>query len=65
MDLIPDRQLYGMNLYLDMLLIFQNWHKQLFPYNNALAQAGFYYSGQSDRTLCVLLPSKGQSVREG
>ena len=55
MDLIPYRQLYGMNLYLDMLLIFQNWHKQLFPYKYALAQAGFYYAGQSDITLCVSL----------
>ena len=55
MDLIPDRQLYGMNLYLDRLLIFQNWHKQLFPYKYALAQAGLYYTGQSDITLCVFL----------
>ena len=37
MDLIPDRQLYGMNLYLDMRLTFHNWHKQLFPYKYALA----------------------------
>ena len=55
MDLIPDRQLYGMNLYLDMLLTFHNWHKQLFPYKYALAQAGFHYTGQSDITLCVSL----------
>ena len=44
-----------MILYQDMLLIFQNWHKQLFPYTYALAQAGFYFTGQSGITLCVSL----------
>ena len=56
-----DRQLYGMNLYLDMLLIFQIWHKQIFKYKYALAQEAFYYTGQSGITSCVyFLPSKSQ-----
>ena len=52
MDLIPNRQLYGMNLNRDRLLTFHNWHKQLFPYKYALAQGGFQFTGQSDITVC-------------
>ena len=52
MDLIPDCQSYGMSLYRDRLLTFHNWPKQLFPDKYALAKAGFYYTGQSDVTVC-------------
>lgn len=52
MDLLPDCQLYGMKRYQDRLRTFYNWPKQIIPDKYALAQAGFYYTGQSDLTVC-------------
>ena len=52
MDLIPDCQSYGMSLYRDRLLTLHTWPKQLFPNKYALEKAGFYYTGQSDVTVC-------------
>ena len=52
MDIITDQQLYGMKMYQDRLLTYHNWPKQIIPNKHALAQAGFYYTGQSDFTVC-------------
>lgn len=52
MDILPDSHLFGMKLYQDRLLTFHHWPKQIIPDKYALAQAGFYYTGQSDFTVC-------------
>ena len=52
MDILPESCLFGMKLYQDRLLIFHHWPKQIIPDKYSLAQAGFYYTGQSDFTIC-------------
>lgn len=52
MDLLPNSQLYGMQRYQDRVRTFYNWPRQMIPDKYALAQAGFYYTGQSDLTVC-------------
>ncbi|MCW4345383.1 MAG: baculoviral IAP repeat-containing protein [Candidatus Thiodiazotropha endolucinida] len=52
MDLVSDNSLYGMHYYQDRILTFHNWPKQIIPDKFCLAQAGFYYTGQSDVTVC-------------
>ena len=41
-----------MKLYQDRILTFHNWPKQIIPDKHSLSQAGFYYTGQSDMTVC-------------
>ena len=52
MDILPESCLFGMKLYQDRLLTFHHWPKQIIPDKYSLAQAGFYYTGQSDFTIC-------------
>lgn len=52
MDILSDRNLFGMKMYQDRLLTFHHWPKQIIPNKYSLAQAGFYYTGQSDITVC-------------
>ena len=52
MDILPDSCLFCMKLYQDRLLTFHHWPKQIIPDKYSLAQAGFYYTGQSDFTIC-------------
>ncbi|MCG8113113.1 MAG: baculoviral IAP repeat-containing protein [Candidatus Thiodiazotropha taylori] len=52
MDITTDHGVYGMKMYQDRLLTFHNWPKQILPNKYALAQAGFYYTGQGDVTFC-------------
>ena len=59
MDLVSDKNLYGMNLYQDRILTFHNWPKQIIPDKFSLAQAVFYYTGQSDVfVFCMRFESK-------
>ena len=50
--ILPESCLFGMKLYQDRLLTFHHWPKQIIPDKYSLAQAGFYYTGQSDFTIC-------------
>ena len=50
MDILPDSCLFCMKLYQDRLLTFHHWPKQIIPDRYSLA--GFYYTGQSDFTIC-------------
>ena len=52
MDILPESCLFGIMLYQDRLLTFHHWPKQIIPDKYSLAQAGFYYTGQSDFTIC-------------
>lgn len=52
MDILPLDSTYGMTYYSDRVLTFHNWPKQLLPDKFSLAKAGFYYTGQSDLTVC-------------
>ena len=52
MDFLSDSSLYGMHLYQDRILTFHNWPRQIIPDKFSLPQAGFYYTGQSDVTVC-------------
>lgn len=54
MDIISDNNMYGMNLYQARILTFHNWPKQIIPNKFCLAQAGFYYTGQSDVIVCFM-----------